>query len=89
MCNPLDFLTKYDADSDDVQLALREAVSAIGGIADVLYSVDLSEVDHSTPSGLGAALLIINGAIELSIEKLTEISTPNIQEDNYESTSTK
>ena len=89
MYNPLDFLTKYDADSDDVQLALRETVSAISGIADVLYSVDLSEADHCTPSGLGAALLIINGVIELSIEKLTEISHPNIQGDNNESTSTK
>lgn len=73
MYNPIDFLISTDVTTENIQCALSEAVHAIGGIADVLYSGDLTGNDESTINNLGSALLLLNGVVNLSIRKLYEV----------------
>ena len=73
MYDPIDLLVKGNATTEDIYCVLSETVHGIGGIADVLYSSDLTATDESTINNLGSALLLLNGVVNLSIRKLYEV----------------
>ncbi|OTQ71872.1 hypothetical protein B6C99_11730 [Gilliamella sp. N-G2] len=77
MYDPIDFLVKESATTENIQSVLSEAVHGIGGIADVLYSGDLTGTDESTINDLGSALQLLNGVVNLSIRKLYEVQDQN------------
>lgn len=77
MYDPIDFLVKESATTEDIRSVLSEAVHGIGGIADVLYSGDLTGTDESTINDLGSTLLLLNGVVNLSIRKLYELQDQN------------
>lgn len=77
MYNPIDFLMSTEFTLENIQCALSEAVHGIGGIADILYSGDLTGTDESTINDLGSALLLLNGVVNLSIRKLYELQDQN------------
>ena len=73
MYRPIDSLVKENATTDDLQSTLCDALHGIGGIADTLYSCDLSCTDEYTINALGAALLLLNGVVDLSTNKLLKM----------------
>lgn len=77
MYDPIDLLVKGNATTEDIYCVLSEAVHGIGGIADVLYSGDLTATDESTINDLGSALLLLNGIVNSTISKLYELQDKN------------
>ena len=77
MYDPIDLLVKGNATTEDIYCVLSETVHGIGGIADVLYSSDLTATDESTINNLGSALLLLNGIVNSTISKLYELQDKN------------
>lgn len=77
MYDPIDLLVKGNATTEDIYCVLSETVHGIGGIADVLYSGDLTGTNESTINDLGSALQLLNGVVNLSIRKLYELQDQN------------
>ena len=77
MYDPIDLLVKGNATTEDIYCVLSETVHGIGGIADVLYSGDLTATDESTINALGSALLLLNGIVNSTISKLYELQDKN------------
>lgn len=77
MYDPIETLVKENATTDDIYCVISEAVHGIGGIADVLYSGDLTATDESTINGLGSALLLLNGIVNSTISKLCDLQDKN------------
>ena len=77
MYDPINLLVKENATTEDVFSVLSETIHGISGIADVLYSGDLTATDESTINDLGSALLLLNGIVNSAISKLCEQQDEN------------